>query len=105
LFKQPEEYTSHAIETSHDETQPLPETFEDLFTENDRRCEQLVEDLLKKQDHLLEWWGPERSSQRQMAEKEVMHQLEYDVMYAQDKPVSEHKWLRDMRTWFGEYHL
>jgi hypothetical protein len=105
LFKQPEEYTSHAIETSHDETQPLPETFEDLFTENDRRCERLVEDLLKKQDHLLEWCGPERSSQRQTAEKEVMHQLEYDVMYAQDKPVSEHKWLRDMRTWFGEYHL
>jgi hypothetical protein len=83
--------------------QPLPEPFKYLFTENDKQLERLAEDLSERRKHLGDWWGPEGSSQRQTAEKEVMHQLENDVLlYAQDKPVSEHKGLEIIHNFLDE---
>jgi len=103
VFRQPEEYTSHVIETRHHQMQPLPEPFKYLFTENDKQLERLAEDLSERRKHLEDWWGPEGSSQRQTAEKEVMHQLENDVLlYAQDKPVLEHKWLEIIHNFLDE---
>lgn len=93
VFQQPEEYTTHAIDTGHDKMHPLPESFKNLFAKNDKQRELLKEDLSKRRKHILEQCGSEGSSQRQAAMKEIMHQLENNALLsAQGKPASEHKW-------------
>ncbi|PVH93432.1 hypothetical protein DM02DRAFT_733124 [Periconia macrospinosa] len=103
VFKQPEEYTSHAIETAHDKKHPLPEAFQNLFSENGERHRRLFHDISKRRISLKNWWGREGSLQRQAAKKEVIHQLENDVLlYAHDKSVLENKWLRMIHFFLGE---
>ncbi|KAF2999027.1 hypothetical protein E8E13_008267 [Curvularia kusanoi] len=99
-FQQPEEYTTHVIPTKHDkrlnEKQELPEYLERLFTRNDERLDELARLRVEKERSLIAWWGQKGSAQRYDAVKESLHQLEYDPLYAQDKPVSEHKVIQQM---------
>ena len=90
FFKQPEEYTSHVIETKHDLTAKLPEHIESAFAENNTRLDRLAEIARELERPFLEWWGKYGSEERKVAEKEFIHQLEHDPLYAQDKPVTEH---------------
>lgn len=89
-FEQPEEYTSHVIQTKHDKTTKLPEPIEFSFAENDERLERLTKIAHEIERPFLEWWGKYGSEKRSVAEKEFIHQLEHDPLYAQDKPVLEH---------------
>lgn len=93
-FTQPEEYTTHVIRTKHDKHYALPEYVETLFTENDERLKRLSEINDEGEQTFLEWWSEYGSEKRCAAEKEFTHQLEHDPLYAQDKPVSEHKMLK-----------
>jgi len=63
-----------------------------LVTANTKLGLMLEQKLKESQDIFWDWWGEAGvpSEQRTMAEMEVMHQLEHDMLYAQDKPVSEH---------------
>lgn len=92
-FEQPEEYTSHAIETKHDKNDDVPETFKGLFTENEKRLDRLMKIAQEIDKPFFEWWGEYGSEKRSVAEKEYIHQLEHDPLYAQDKPVLEHRLL------------
>lgn len=89
-FEQPEEYTSHVIETKYDKTTKLPEPMESLFAENDERLERLMEIAHEIERPFLEWWGKYGSEQRSVAEIEFIHQLESDPLYTQDMPVLAH---------------
>ena len=91
-FEQPEEFTSHAVRTKHDREERLPEPFEALFTENDERLDKMMESATEMESAFSEWWGIPQSEKRTIAEKEFIHQLKHDPLYAQDRPVSEHKW-------------
>ncbi|KAJ4987899.1 hypothetical protein SVAN01_06629 [Stagonosporopsis vannaccii] len=90
LFEQPEEYTSHAIETKHDLIVQLPEYIESAFAENNKRFDRLAEIARDLERPFLEWWGNYGSEKRRVAEKELMYQLEHDPLYEQDRPVAEH---------------
>ncbi|KAJ8116081.1 hypothetical protein OPT61_g2412 [Boeremia exigua] len=90
FFQQPEEYTSHVIETKHDLTAKLPRHIELAFAENDMRLDRLEEIAHEMERPFLEWWGEYGSEKRKAAEKEFIHQLEHDSLYAQDGPVMEH---------------
>lgn len=100
-FSQPEEYTTHVIASKHDKHHTLPEQIEKLFVENDARIDRLCDIKTEREQSLCEWWGAEGSEKRCAAEKELIHQLEQDPLYAQDKPVSEHKILKMMRRHFS----
>lgn len=103
-FEQPEEYTSHVIETKHDTTTKLPESIEAAFAENDERIERLRDIAHEIERPFLEWWGESGSEKRRVAEKEFIYQLEHDPLYAQDKPVMEHRKLDAIyRSIDGDY--
>jgi hypothetical protein len=103
-FEQPEEYTSHAIETKHDKIVRLPEFIESFFAENDKRLERLTE-IAGVISHLFsEWWGEYGSEKRVVAQKEYIAQLEHDPLYAQDKPVLAHPHLHAIhRSYDSDY--
>lgn len=96
FFEQPEAYTSHAIETKHDITAELPEHIELAFAENKERLDQLMQTASELERPFLEWWGKYGSEERRLAEEELIHQLEHDPSYAQNKPVTEHPKLHAM---------
>lgn len=96
-FAQPEEYTTHAIETRHDGKDTLPEAFESAFVEQDERLKQLLSETKDLERSFLEWWGEEGSEKREVAQKEFVQQLERDPLYAQDKPVEKHHLLETIR--------
>jgi len=103
-FEQPEEYTSHVIQTKHDKTTKLPEPIESSFAENDERLERLMKIAHEIERLFLEWWGKYGSEKRSVAGKEFIHQLEHDPLHAQDKPVSEHPQLHAIyRSLDAEY--
>jgi hypothetical protein len=89
-FTQPEEYTTHAIETRHDEQDTLPEVYESVFAENDEKLKQLRKDIKDLERPFLEWWDVEGSEKREVAQREFVHQLEHDPLYAQEEPVEKH---------------
>ncbi|KAH6637827.1 hypothetical protein C7974DRAFT_422796 [Boeremia exigua] len=61
---------------------------------NNKQLVALDQRLKEAQDLFWDWWGDYPSEQRTIAEREVVHQLEHDILYAQDKPVSEHALLK-----------
>jgi hypothetical protein len=85
-FERPEEYTSHAIQTRHDESAVPPENVKTLFEKNRKRLERLQEELRKAWYPIIEYWGEDGSEKRDNAEQAFLHQLERDPMYAQGKP-------------------
>jgi hypothetical protein len=97
-FDQPEQYTTHLLATRHGKGETPPGQAEALVTAN-TKLELMLEQKTKESHNTFwNWWGREDSSseQRTMAEMEVMHQLEHDVLYAQDKPVSKHVLLQSI---------
>ena len=97
-FDQPEQYTTHLLATRHGEGETPPGQAEALLTANTKLELMMERKMQELNDKFWNWWGLEDSSseQRTKAEMEVMHQLEHDVLYAQDKPVSEHVLLQDI---------
>lgn len=95
-FDQPEQYTTHLLATRHGMGETPPGQAEALVTANTKLGLMLEKKLKESQDRFWDWWGEAGvpSEQRTMAEMEVMHQLEHDMLYAQEKPVSEHALLQ-----------
>lgn len=92
-FDQPEQYTTHAINTKHDKDDKPPEHLQELFAENERRLLKMIEDLHNQQRAFLKRYkGP--SGIRPEAEKEFIHQLEHDPMWKGDMVVGEHPELK-----------
>ena len=89
-FEKPEQYTTHAIETRHDEKDTLPEVFESAFEENDEKLKQIWKETKELERPFLEWWDVEGSEKREAAQKEFVYQLEHDPLYAQEKAVEKH---------------
>jgi hypothetical protein len=89
-FEQPEQYTTHLLATGHGKREQPPGQAGALFAGNTKRLQMLREKVTEANDTFWNWWGEYPSEQRTMAEREVMHQLENDILYAQDKPVVEH---------------
>ncbi|PVH99342.1 hypothetical protein DM02DRAFT_615126 [Periconia macrospinosa] len=103
-FENPEEYTSHGIETGHDKNEKLPEQFAALFAENEQRLERLWESWEKEDDSFREEWsGWDESEQRTVAEQEFLHQLEHDPLYAQGQPVLQHKIFKSLAVYITGY--
>jgi hypothetical protein len=110
-FQQAEEYTTHMIATEHDRGErrydppELPEPIEMLFTKNKERLDNLLAVRKTKEQSFLEWCGKPGSEKRRAAEKEFMHQLEHDPLYAQppDTPISEHWLLKQVHFHDQEY--
>lgn len=89
-FGQPEQYTTHLLATGHGPDQTAPGSIEAMFTENAERIQRLRQEQIKAHEYFWDWWGEWPTEKRNMAEKEVMDQLERDVLYAQAKPVAQH---------------
>lgn len=89
-FAQAEEYTAHAIATRHDEKDTLPAAYESAFAENDEKLKQLWTEAKDLYRSFLEWWDVEGSEKREVAQREFVHQLEHDPLYAQEEPVDKH---------------
>jgi hypothetical protein len=103
-FEKPEQYTTHLLATGHGEDEAAPGQFKTLFVENAKRIEQLQEDCNRAHRCFWDWWGDYDTEKRQTAIKEVMNQLEHDVLYAQDGPVEDHGLLRmihEVDFWVG----
>ena len=93
-FDQPEQYTTHLLATRHGKGEIAPGQAGVLVANNTKHLLILEQKLKEAQNTFWNWWGDYPSEQRTMAEREVMHQLEHDTLYAQDKPVSEHALLK-----------
>ncbi|KAF2710662.1 hypothetical protein K504DRAFT_453735 [Pleomassaria siparia CBS 279.74] len=89
-FEQPEQYTTHLLATGHGPDETAPASVEALFAENTKRIQRLREEQIEAHRYFWNWWGEWPTEQRNMAEKEVMDQLEHDALYAEDKPVANH---------------
>jgi hypothetical protein len=89
-FAQPEEYTTHANKTRHDEKDTLPAVYEAAFAENDEKLKQLWKETNDLDSSFLEWWDVEGSEKREAAQKEFVHQLEHDPLYAREMSVEMH---------------
>jgi hypothetical protein len=89
-FEQPEQYTTHLLATGHGPNEAAPGDIEALFVENIKRIEELRQEQQAAHHYFWDWWDKLGTKQRNIAEKEVMDQLEQDTLYAQDKPVTEH---------------
>lgn len=89
-FEQPEQYTTHLLATGHGKREPPPGHAGALVATNTNRLLMLKEKVTEASGTFWNWWGDYPSEQRAMAEREVMHQLEHDILYAQDKPVAKH---------------
>ncbi|KAF2993852.1 hypothetical protein E8E13_000252 [Curvularia kusanoi] len=88
-FDQPEQYTTHLLATGHGTGKTPPGQAEEMVAAYARdlmKSKQKSEELHLK---FWDWWELE-DSHNPPPEEEVLHQLEHDVLYAQDKPVSEH---------------
>jgi hypothetical protein len=95
-FDQPEQYTTHLLATRHGKDEAAPGQAGALVADNTEHLLMLEQKLKEAQNTFWKWWGDYPSEQRTMAEREVMHQLEHDMLYAQDKPVSEHALLKSI---------
>lgn len=97
-FDQPEHYTTHLLVTCHGKGETPPGQAGALVTKNSKLQLMLKQKTRELHNSFWNWWGSEGcpSGQRTVAEMEVMHQLEHDVLYAQDKPVSEHALLQSI---------
>ncbi|KAF9699182.1 hypothetical protein EKO04_002869 [Ascochyta lentis] len=97
-FDQPEQYTTHLLATRHGKGETPPGQAGAFVTANTKLELMLEQETQESHKAFWNWWGwtDAPSEQRTMAEMEVMHQLEHDVLYAQDKPVSEHVLLQSI---------
>jgi hypothetical protein len=93
-FDQPEQYTTHLLSTCHGKGEIVPGQAGDLVAENNKHLLLLEHKVQETHKAFWNWLGDYPSEQRTMAERVLMHQLEHDVLYAQNKPVSEHALLK-----------
>lgn len=89
-FEQPEQYTTHLLASGHDKREPPSGQAGVLIASNTKRLEMLKQKVTEANDIFWNWWGHYPSEQNDVAKREVMHQLEHDILYALDKPVEEH---------------
>ena len=91
-FDQPEQYTTHLLATRHGKGETLPGQAGALVAANTKLELMLEQKTQEPHNAFWNWWGwkGSPSEQQTMAEMEVMHQLEHDVPYVEDKPVLEH---------------
>jgi hypothetical protein len=100
-FDQPEQYTTHLLATGHGKGETAPGQAGASVAENTKHLLLLEQKVQEMHETFWHWLGDYPSEQRTMAEREMMHQLEHDMLYAQDKPVSEHallKLIHDVET-------
>ncbi|KAF1976121.1 hypothetical protein BU23DRAFT_552120 [Bimuria novae-zelandiae CBS 107.79] len=93
-FERPEEYTTHVISTAarhHDDSYVLPEPYQSLFADGEKRLEQLKQRHREIMEPFLKWWGKFGSEERKVAEKEFLHELEHDPLHVQGGPFSKQR--------------
>lgn len=89
-FDQPEQYTTHWLASRHGECELPPGEAGALVASNTKRLQMLNEEVTEADGIFWNRWGEFPSEQYDMAKREVMHQLEHDILYAVDKPVDKH---------------
>jgi hypothetical protein len=101
-FQFPNEYTTHGIQTGHDQmlhSELLPEPFGALFAANEQRLGCLRERHGRLQDSFRAWFGERGFRRRSVAEREFVEQLQRDPLYAQDDWPGEHPVLENVYMW------
>jgi hypothetical protein len=103
-FEQPEEYTTHVVGpvVHHEDSYVLPEPYQSLFAEGEKRLEQLEQRHSESLEPFLKWWGKFGSEERKVAEKEFLHELKHDSIHVQGEPSSKQRWLSTMEIWDQE---
>lgn len=61
-----------------------------MFAENAKRIERLRQEQTKAHGYFWDWWGEWPTEKRNITDKEVLDQLERDVLYVQAKLVAQH---------------
>lgn len=95
--EQPKQYTAHRLTTRHGDNEAVSGRVKELFDDNAKRLERIQQESKAAHSCFWDWWREIGTEQRNLAEKEVMDQLEHDELSAQDKPVVEHGILREIR--------
>ena len=97
-FEGPEEYTTHVAMTinHHDDSCVLPEPYQALFADEEKRLEQLSQGELEILEPFMKWWGKYGSEERKVAEEEFLHELEHERLHVQDEGCSKQRWLKVM---------
>ena len=104
-FEQPEEYTTHISKPGvnrHDESYDLPEPYQSLFADAEKRLEPILQRHREAIESFLQWWGKHGSEQREVAEKEFLREVEhmYNIRHVQGEPLAKQRWLMFMKNWF-----
>jgi hypothetical protein len=86
------------LATGHGEGETPPGQARALVTANTKLKLMLEQKTQESDKTFWNWWGWEVCSREQqiISQSEVMQQLEHDVLYVSDKPVSEHAFLEDI---------
>jgi hypothetical protein len=85
-FERPGEYTTHAIESGHDEYHDIPESFKDVFAVNEERLNRLRDVHVKRWRAVCDWWGQHGSEKQEVAKREYIHQLRNDPLWMDNGP-------------------
>jgi hypothetical protein len=104
-FERPEEYTTHMTTSvlTHPEFYPVPEPYQSLFADAEKRLEQEELRRVERLESYLEWLGEWDSEQRKLAEKGFLRELEQDSLHVQEEPlVLTRRWFDCMYPWDDE---
>ncbi|KAF2680725.1 hypothetical protein K458DRAFT_489639 [Lentithecium fluviatile CBS 122367] len=104
-FERPEEYTTHVVTSAkhHEDSYVLPEPYQSLFADGEKRLEQVEQRHLEILEPFLKWLGKFGSEERKVAEKEFLRELEQDSLHVQGEPfIFTQRWFDTMGIWDEE---